>query len=318
MSARRPNLFLLGAMKSGTTYLSGLLGAHPEVFVCSPREPCHFVDQKVLRRAWPEMWEQGYWRSEDRYLGLFATAGEAKVIADASSAYSKAPMFAQVPERILNFNPQARFIYIMRDPVERAISHYWHRVRWWGERRSMLSAIRSDPQYVDVSYYALQLSAYLRHVSRSRVYVLTHEALLADPDEQLARVYVWLGVASSFRPPSIGVPTNVRPELLDQVRGVGLLEIVRRAAWYGSLAPRLPRAARKLGSKLAVRSVRPADVPDAEVRDYLREVQLPQTNELSRMLNRTFPEWNTLYAASGHPNAAAPTLRRQLAGSSET
>jgi hypothetical protein len=117
----------------------------------SPKEPCYFVEQKVLRRVWPGQWEQGYWRSVERYLSLFADAGGAAVIAEASTFYSQEPRFSGVAERILSFNPSARFVYIMRDPIERTVSHYWHRVRWWGERREMLSAIRSDPHYRHVS-----------------------------------------------------------------------------------------------------------------------------------------------------------------------
>ena len=70
----RPNLFLVGSMKAGTSYLSGLLGAHPSVFMGFPKE-CHFVDGRVLRRVWPSARRQGYWRSAERYLGLFAAAG---------------------------------------------------------------------------------------------------------------------------------------------------------------------------------------------------------------------------------------------------
>lgn len=298
MSVARPNLFVIGSMKSGTTYLTGLLGAHPEVFMSVPKEPCYFVDQRELRSAWPYMWKQGWWRSEDRYLSLFGLAGDAKVIAEASTVYSKLPRFAHVPERILEFNPQSRFIYIMRDPVERAISHYWHRVRWWRERRSISAAIRSDPQYLDVSYYAMQLKAYLRHVAGDRVYVLTHEALIAEPAAQIARVYEWLGIASSFRPPNMGIPANVRPEVFEQVRGLGLLDNVRRTWLYSSIGPHVPRAVRRLGSLLAAGPIRPAEIPDADVRDYLRPIQLVQTEELSKMLNRRFPEWSTLYAAN--------------------
>ena len=58
-SLRRPNLFCIGAMKSGTTYLTGLLAAHPEIFICSPREPCYFQlpgNPDELRRVWPHAW----------------------------------------------------------------------------------------------------------------------------------------------------------------------------------------------------------------------------------------------------------------------
>jgi Sulfotransferase family len=60
------------------------------------------------------------WRSEERYLSLFAAAGHAAVIGEEAPP-TKLPMYTHVAERILDFNPQARFIYIKRDPVERTI-----------------------------------------------------------------------------------------------------------------------------------------------------------------------------------------------------
>ena len=285
-------------MKSSTTYLSELLGAHPDVFMSAPKEPCYFVDQRELRSAWPYMWQQGWWKSESRYLSLFARSGDAKVIAEASTVYSKLPRFGGVPERILDFNPQSRFIYIMRDPVERTISHYWHRVRWWRERRMMLAAIRSDPQYLDVSYYAMQLNAYFRHVAFDRLLVLTHEALVAEPAVQIARVYEWLRIDSSFRPPNLGIATNVRPQVVNQVRSLGLLERARPTLLYTRIGPCVPNALRRLYSSLTTRPIVPAAVPDTAVRDYLRSIQRIQTEELSKLLNRNFPEWRTLYDAT--------------------
>jgi hypothetical protein len=296
MSSVRPNLFLIGAMKSGTTYLSDLLAAHPAVFMSTPKEPCYFVDPRVLRKVWRHAWERGHWRTLDRYLGLFAAAGDAPVIGEASVVYSYAPLFSRVPERILAFNPAARFIYIMRDPVERTISHYWHRVRWWGERRPMMAAIRSDPHYREVSDYARQLKLYLRHVARERIYTLTLEALLLDPAAQLGRLYRWLGVAPSFRPANLGVPNNGIPDIVEQARGLGLLERLRNTATYRCLAPRLPRPVRSFGCALALRRVRPAEVDLSAVERFLRPQQQDQTAELARLLNRTFSEWQTLYA----------------------
>jgi hypothetical protein len=293
LSTPGPNLFLIGAMKSGTTFLSELLSEHPAIFMSTPKEPCHFVDPRALQKIWPHMWRRGYWRSTDEYLRLFAEAGDAQVIGEASTLYSYAPTVSGVARKILALSPGARFIYIMRDPVDRAISHYWHRVRWWGERRPMLVAIRSDPQYTDVSHYARQLREYLRHVERERIYVLTYERLLGDTANQLSRLFTWLRVNPGFRP-SFSVRTNSRPELIYQARGYGLLARLRRSAAYARVAPYLPLAVRHLGYRLAVRGLQPDDTPVAEVQTYLRSLQERQTEELNALLNRSFPEWHTL------------------------
>lgn len=303
MKSPRPNLFLIGAMKSGSGYLNELLGAHPAIFMSSEKEPHYFVDPNVLRQNWHGMWARGYWRSEDRYLNLFAAAGDAAVIGEASTGYSKLPMYTRVAERILNFNPLARFIYLMRDPVERTISHYWHFAHSSRESRPMLPALRSNPAYTDVSYYARQLTGYLRHVGRERIFVLTMEELTANPAEQMSRVYAWLGVDSSFRPPDIP-PHHVTPAVIDQARG-GLTFLLRLRASpsYGKVALHIPRAARTLTSQLAVRRVRREEVSIEEVRAYLRPLQLRQTEELARLLGRAFPEWKTLYAEPGQEEA---------------
>lgn len=297
MAAPKPNVFVIGAMKSATTYFSQLLAAHPSIFMSTPKEPCFFSDPGILRTAYPEAWQRGYWRSLDRYLSLFAEAGNARVIGEASTTYSMAPLFAGVPERILALSPEARFFYILRDPIERTISHYWHRVTYWGESRSLLRAIRTNPVYTNVSHYAMQLQAYLRHVGLDRVYVLTYESLLADPVGQLGQVYRWLGVDPTVRPPKIEVPVNVMPERIRMAKGLGLLSNFATSSLYARLFPCVPPSMRKLGSRLAFRKIAPRQIPTEQAKVYLRPIQLRQTEELSTLLNRSFPEWTTLYEA---------------------
>ncbi|HYA75551.1 MAG TPA: sulfotransferase [Burkholderiaceae bacterium] len=297
MDAPKPNVFVIGAMKSATTYFSQLLAAHPSVFVSVPKEPCFFCDPKILRKAYPEAWQRGYWRSLERYLSLFTNAKGAQIIAEASTTYSMAPLFERVPERILDLTPDARFIYIMRDPVERTLSHYWHRVTYWGETRSMLQALRTNRVYTDVSNYGMQLRTYLQHVDRDRLYVLTYEGLVADPVAQLTDVYRWLGVDPSVRPPRLEVPVNVMPEAIRMSRGLGLLSDFATSALYSRILPCVPQLLRNLGSQMAFRKIAPRAISTSQAEAFLRPIQRRQTEELIALLGRRFDEWTTLYRA---------------------
>ena len=290
----RPNVFLIGAMKSATTYLGELLKAHPSIFVSAPKEPCYFVNPEVLRRVWPYAWSRGLWRSQDNYLSIFAGAGEARIICEASTVYSRAPLYDGVPERILAFNPNARFVYIMRDPVERTISHYWHMVNNHNEHRGMLAAIRADPQYTDTSHYFRQLQTYLKVVNRERIYTMTYENLMSDRVARMADLYRWLGVDPAVRPDA-QLPANATPDVIEKAKGFGLLKRFRESQFYSKLEPSIPKAVRRLGNKLAIQNIKPDEVPTTEVVRYLRSIQRPQTANLSRLLGRNFPEWTTLY-----------------------
>lgn len=309
MRHRAPNLFIIGSMKSGTTSLCRLLGAHPAVFMCPVKEPCYFADPGVLKTVWRARWRDGHWRNLDHYLSLFAAAGDVPYRAEASTVYSQVPVFSGVPERILASSPEAKFIYIMRDPIERTISHYLHVVRWWGERRDILSAIRFDPHYQDVSHYARQLRAYLRHVDAHRIYTLTLESLVAQPREQYRALCSWLGIDPDFDPGHFGERCNQTPEDIERVRGLGTLHRLRCSRTYGSIKSLVPKPLRNLGSRLAAKPFKLARASVGEVAQYLRLTQQKQTEELRDLLGRDFPEWKTLYGA---PESDVVSSRRSM------
>ena len=86
----------------------------------------------------------------------------------------------------------------MRDPTERTISHYWHMVRYNAEYRPILSAIKGDAQFLDVSHYAMQLAPYLEYFGRDRVYVMAYEQLVRAPVETMRQLFDWLGLVASL------------------------------------------------------------------------------------------------------------------------
>jgi hypothetical protein len=308
MTVRLPNLFLIGAMKSGTNYLRKLLNAHPDIFMCEPEEPSYFVDPRHLKAVYPQMWERGLWQSQERYLELFRSAGDATILGEASTNYSKLPIVPGVPERIASFNSEARFMYVLRDPVERAISHYWHMVRHHAEHRPIAEAVRRDRQFAAVSQYAMQLTPFLERFGRDRVAVLIHERLLADPKGVMRGVYQWLGVdAAAAHLSGIAEPENVTPDVISMPNWGGIPRRLRQARTLRGTMERIPPSVRRVLHRLTARDTLRRSVDVTKAVAFLRPELRRQTDELARMLGCTFPEWATLYASGPMPTVP-PTL----------
>ena len=175
-----PSLFIGGAQKSGTTSLHFLLDNHPDLFF--PKEPqeIHFFDIDRNYRKGLEFYEAYFrhWQGEP-------------VIAQTSPLYLYEP---QVPERIYQYNPQAKFIFILRNPVERAYSHYWHSVKYGHEIRNFEKAIaleksrlsrspsaRRKYSYVDRGRYSEQIKRFLQFFPPEQILTLLFDDLKQDP-----------------------------------------------------------------------------------------------------------------------------------------
>lgn len=277
----RPNLFIIGAAKSGTTSLHDYLQRHPDIFMSEPKEPGYFT---------PEL---GYYpTSTEWYLGLFKDAGDAKIVGESSTHYSKLPKFPGVPESIAEFCHEPRFIYLMRDPIDRIISQYWHGIRQEVQHRGMLAAIKREAEFTAFSDYAMQLEPYFETFGRHRVLVLTFEELVAEPKRILREVFEWLGVDPSLAPPALE-RKNARPETLLTPRGFPALQRFRRSELWDEMAPRVPKPVKRFGHWLARRPLRPDEVPMDKVVELLRPGQQARVKELSALLDREFPLWTT-------------------------
>ena len=231
-------------------------------------------------------------------MSLFELAGNARIIGESSTDYTKLPRHQGVVQRIAAFNPEARIIYIMRDPVERSISHYWWEVQWSAEGRDMLTAIQKVNDIIDVSYYAMQLQPYIDTFGRDHVMTLTLEELSTAPDQVLPQLFEWLGVEPSFVSANFNRRDNKSPEKVQRVVGSSILSNLRGSLLWEGIKKIVPPSARQS----AIKSLsRPVERDMSEVNrtiDYLRPIQQKQTVELCQLLGRQFPEWTTLYGTN--------------------
>lgn len=171
---------VIGAMRCGTTTLYQLLQQTPAC-VSRIKEPDYFIAQKSLYRG-PAWYSQLFDRPE-------------ALCVDVSPNYAKDDIFPGVAEQIFSFNPDARIIYMVRDPVERALSEYHHQ-RAAGVDLPQPDALLDTPQgthILNTSRYARQLGDYLKVFPRSQVLVIDMKRLTKDPRATMNEILAFCG-----------------------------------------------------------------------------------------------------------------------------
>jgi len=285
---RKPNLFVIGAMKSGTTSLHEYLATHPQIAMSKQKEPAFFAEEFTLRRG------------ENWYLSLFPQDAHYRYLGESSTQYTRLPLFDGVPQRLHQFNPDARLIYIMRNPFDRLVSHYWHAVqirpilKGHGEHRSLLYAIRNSPEtYLATSNYALQLAPYIQLFGRESLHTLTFESLVANPQRELDEIYNWLDLPSHSLSGQLGRAHNATPKDITSPAGAGILYRIRFSDAWDRLAPYVPEKFKRRGKQRAYRTPNPEQWRQeiARLRAEISGLQSKQLDALSRLLGREFPEW---------------------------
>lgn len=277
---RIPNLFIIGAMKSGTTSLHEYLNRHPQVFMSSIKEPGYFAE---CVKYYPKNYE---W-----YMSLFKDVKDEKIIGESSTHYTKLPVCEGVVQRLWEHNPEARFIYIMRHPVKRAISHYWYNVKCGGEHRDILTALKKNQEYIAFSDYAYQLTPYIERFGKENILTLAFEELISSPDTTLKRVFEWLDVSSDISLKNIDQKYNTLPETFKKVKGLGLLYGFRNSTLWNAIAPLVPRNIRSAGARLTQEDTSKSTDNEQEVNKLLHNIFAEKVRNLELLLNRRFDVW---------------------------
>ncbi len=227
-----PNLVIIGAMKCGTTSLHHYLDQHPDVAMSRPKELNFFFGPAdapgtATAEQRPD-WAQGNWhRGPFWYAAHFDPA--ATVRGEASPGYTS-PSHPQVAGRMAAVIPAAHLVYVVRDPVSRAVSQYWHHRREGSEQRDPADALL-DPgsQYVARGRYAERLAPFLADgIFTGRVTIVAQEELRRDRRTTLRGLFGILGVDDDFWSPAMDEHRNASPQPSPQLDD-GLRERLREA-----------------------------------------------------------------------------------------
>jgi hypothetical protein len=262
-----PNLFIVGAAKCGTTSLHFYLDQHPSISMSTVKEPGIF--------------SAPHWRANlARYAGMLDAT--APVRGESSTHYTKHPVYPDVPARIAEVVPEAKLVYVVRDPLERCVSQWVHNVAAGRESRSLNEALREfdDPRnlYVMCGRYATQIERYLEHFPVSSLLVVDQTKLLADRRPTLRRVFRFLEVDNDFHSPRFEAQLNTA----DTRRQLGAVAARLRRSRAMALYRRMPLAWRP--GVDGVRRLLLPPVPVPELDDVLRsELTALYAEEVTRL-----------------------------------
>jgi len=302
MKARRPNFFIVGAPKCGTTAMDFYLAQHPDIFMA--RKECHHFATDFMPEDDPDT-------QRERYLALFAEASSETMLGESSVFY----LYSKAAARnIYDFNPDAKIIVQLRNPVDVLISHH-SQVIFNGEEdltdlREAMAAekdrregrrIPCKMQFLDRLYYSElfnfpeQLDRYFSVFGRDQVHVVIFEDFKSDTTGEYHRTLEFLGVDTDVTVDFKVVNAN------KTIRSPLLRSLLREPPAPISTAFRLffplnTREAIKQFLKKANTRYEPRKPIDIEFRNLLTRKYANDVERLSVLLDRDLTSWNDIGA----------------------
>jgi hypothetical protein len=288
--ALMPNLFIIGAAKAGSSALHAYLKPHPDILMGTEKEPCFFVSPDELATSWPVMARNPCSHDWDAYLDLFGGGEGLRYRGEGSTLYSKAPHCGGVPTRIKAICPEARIIYTVREPVRRAIVHYWQEFKEFHETLPLEQAVRENAVYRDSSDYALQLEAYLEHFDRSQIHIVVAEELRSRRQEVLAEAFDWLDLPF-YEHSEAELTDRHRSPLASRKERFPMVRAIRDSALWASARKRLPKGVVDRLRKSATVEFDKAEMDETAARAWLTAYLEPRRKRFEEMIGRRIEAW---------------------------
>ena len=278
MAVKLPNFFLIGCQKAATTWLYYCFKEHPEIYVPSNDE-IHFFDINYFRGfAWYEQFYKDY-------------SGE-KMIGDTTSSYIRDPL---VPRRIADYKLDAKVLVSLRNPIERAFSHYWHEKK----KRKITFAFSELFENYDLfqnwiipGFYRQHLENYYKCFPKEQILVVIFEDIAKNAHGFLRQIFGFLDVDSDFIPSVLEVKINeawYHPRTMKKVKDFIWL-LFSKAMNKFMFHKNKSRDAREMDLSRSVSEYE--EGMDRSLRARLQEIFREENERLGELINRDLSFWN--------------------------
>lgn len=283
---KKVDFFIVGAAKSATTSLYGYLDQHPGVCMSAIKEPNYFtaieIEQQKLYYA-----NSNPPRTENAYHALFGQCGETQRWGEASVSYL---FYPETALKIKAYNPASKVIIVLRNPVERAFSHYLMDRRLGFAKKSFEELVYVDKnplsiqQYLEYGLYTSQIEKYTAAFPAAQIHIVLNEDIKSDAAGQLKLIYNFLEVDQEFCA-DLSLRHN---EALSGKNG-----LVRSAYQYTWLRKMVKTLLPKKVLQYLINRyfVKQKIEPDAELKTTLLAYYKDEIDKLEKLLNRDLSHW---------------------------
>ncbi|MEZ0579779.1 sulfotransferase [Nocardioides sp. MH1] len=278
--SRLPNLVVVGAAKAGSTSLHNYLALHPAISMSRDKEMRFFTDPDC--RSWIGRY-QDYYDAGATYRG------------ESTPQYTKWPVFPGVVDRMADLVPDAKLLYLVRDPVERAIAEYVEEATWGVITEDIESALSDVDQphnrIVAPSRYATQLRELHRRFDAAQVMVIDLADLRDDPQTTMKRIFEFLGLEAidlddeALRPRNSYGDKGTLPGWYQALRRPALIRLMHRLP-----TDRLTQFRNFVTRRISKPVERPE--PSEESLARLRAELAPEVAALREMTGQAFAGWS--------------------------
>ena len=273
-----PNLFIVGVGKSGTTSLYQYLKFHPDIYMSPLKEPHFLADKQKLKEHFDIDFSQVI-TNEEQYFSLFQKAKNEKILGEASTSY----LYYVEPEVIKKKFPNSKIIIMLRNPVERAWSHYLMAIRdgFINPNTPFSKAIEDFPIIVKLGFYSKNVRKYIESFQND-IYVILFDEFKKNTQTIIKCVYRFLEVDSTFSPE---IKTYNASAIPTSVFSFYLLKMNRKFKLYKFV----PKFVRKKIKPLLLKNMK-KEMPQRD-KYFLLELYKKDIIELSKIINKDVSYW---------------------------
>ncbi|WP_019506525.1 sulfotransferase [Pleurocapsa sp. PCC 7319] len=227
---------IIGAMKCGTTSLFKYLAQHLQISACKNKEPLFFSNKDIFSRGfdyYQSLWD---WNSNQHKIALEATVSYTRVTHTSPSHLNAAENIAKIKACT---NANFKFIYIIRDPIDRIESHYTNgRAHLYKDTAKPLSeGINSE--IIDTSKYAMQIEEYYKRFPHESILLLNFENLKNEPLNVVRKVCRFLDIDPDYKFQGLNINHNPYNPIFRRVTLPGYSSI-RKTKFVKSIVRQIP------------------------------------------------------------------------------